>query len=178
MLRFCMAWIYRRANSGFWWIGTRANGRLISKSTGETKEAKAKEQLATLEAMEAAQRAGRLNRDFFEALTPRRVGWIKQGSGFFHLIPVNPQARGLDTGIQQSSCSEVGIVYRKPASRQKPLQAPFSLRTMSTPRRQRQNACKPPQRTPCPMPLTACDRRQTRKARPRETRRADYPPMH
>ncbi|MCX6921979.1 MAG: hypothetical protein NT154_01980 [Verrucomicrobia bacterium] len=68
-----MAWIYRRDNSGFWWIGTRANGRLICKSTGETKESKAKEQLATLEAMEAAQRAGRLNRDFFEALTGAHI---------------------------------------------------------------------------------------------------------
>jgi integrase len=68
-----MAWIYRRNNSGFWWIGTRANGRLICKSTGETKESKAKEQLATLEAMEAAQRAGRLNRDFFEALTGAHI---------------------------------------------------------------------------------------------------------
>lgn len=68
-----MAWIYRRANSGFWWIGTRANGRLISKSTGETKEAKAKQQLASLESMEAAQRAGRLNRDFFEALTGAHI---------------------------------------------------------------------------------------------------------
>jgi integrase len=68
-----MAWIYRRNNSGFWWIGTRANGRLICKSTGETKESKAKEQLATLEAMEAAQRAGRLNREFFEALTGAHI---------------------------------------------------------------------------------------------------------
>jgi integrase len=64
-----MAWIYRRNDSGLWWIGTRANGRLIQKSTGETEEKKARQQLAALEAMEAAQRAGRLNKEFFEALT-------------------------------------------------------------------------------------------------------------
>ena len=68
-----MAWIYKRDNSGFWWIGTRANGRLICKSTGETKKAKAEQQLATLESMEAAQRAGRLNREFFEVLTGAHI---------------------------------------------------------------------------------------------------------
>lgn len=62
-----MAWKYKRGE--VWWIGTRANGRLIAKSTGEQDEGKAQEQLASLESMEAAQRAGRLNRELFEALT-------------------------------------------------------------------------------------------------------------
>jgi integrase len=70
-----MAWIYKRG--GLWWIGTRANGRLIQKSTGEADEKKAKAQLATLESMEAAQRAGKLNRDFFEALTGAHIEAVK-----------------------------------------------------------------------------------------------------
>ena len=62
-----MAWLYKRGE--VWWIGTRANGRLIAKSTKERDERKAKAQLSSLEAMEAAQQAGRLNRELFEALT-------------------------------------------------------------------------------------------------------------
>lgn len=62
-----MAWKYKRGE--VWWIGTRANGRLIAKSTGERDESKAQEKLSSLESMEAAQQAGRLNRELFEALT-------------------------------------------------------------------------------------------------------------
>src|ERR1035437_4827550 len=62
-----MAWKYKRGE--VWWIGTRANGRLIAKSTGERDESKAQEKLSSLEAMEAAQQAGKLNRELFEALT-------------------------------------------------------------------------------------------------------------
>jgi integrase len=62
-----MAWKYKRGE--VWWIGTRANGRIIAKSTGERDEAKAQAQLSSLETMEAAQKAGRLNRELFEALT-------------------------------------------------------------------------------------------------------------
>jgi integrase len=68
-----MAWIYQRRDSGLWWIGTRVNGVLVQKSTGERSAAKARQKLAALEAMEAAQRAGQLNRELFEALTGARV---------------------------------------------------------------------------------------------------------
>src|ERR1041385_3593698 len=69
-----MAWIYqRKKDGGIWWIGTRANGKQILKSTGEHDKAKAQAKLVTLEVMEAAQRAGRLNREFFEALTGAHI---------------------------------------------------------------------------------------------------------
>lgn len=68
-----MAWLFKRPDSGLWWIGTRANGRQIRQSTGETDETKARAKLATLEAMEAVARAGALNRQFFEALTGAHI---------------------------------------------------------------------------------------------------------
>ena len=70
-----MAWKYKRGE--VWWIGTRANGRLISKSTGERDEAKAEKQLAALESMEDAQRAGKLNRELFEALTGAHIEAVR-----------------------------------------------------------------------------------------------------
>jgi len=66
-----MAWKYKRG--GVWWIGTRANGKLIQHSTGETDKAKAEKKLATLELMERAQRASKLDRQFFEALTGSQI---------------------------------------------------------------------------------------------------------
>ena len=70
-----MAWKYKRGE--VWWIGTRANGRLISKSTGERDKAKAEKQLAALESMEDAQRAGKLNRELFEALTGAHIEAVR-----------------------------------------------------------------------------------------------------
>jgi integrase len=66
-----MAWKYQRG--GVWWIGTRAKGKLIQHSTGESDEAKAEAKLQTLMAMEAAQKANKLNRDMFEALTGAKL---------------------------------------------------------------------------------------------------------
>jgi integrase len=69
-----MAWIYKRKqDGGTWWIGTRANGKQILKSTGTHNEQEARAKLATLEAMESAQRAGKLNRELFEALTGAHI---------------------------------------------------------------------------------------------------------
>jgi hypothetical protein len=64
-----MAWLYRRKGCGLWWMGTRSNGHQILKSTGERDLKKAKAKVAALEAMEAAQQAGQLTRELFEALT-------------------------------------------------------------------------------------------------------------
>jgi integrase len=66
-----MAFKYQRG--GVWWIGTRRNGKLIRHSTGESDKAKADKKLAALQAMEAAQRAGKLDRQLFEALTGTHI---------------------------------------------------------------------------------------------------------
>src|SRR5690242_5987244 len=84
-----MAWLYqRKQDGGTWWIGTRINGKQILKSTGEHDKKKAQEKLRTLELMEAASRAGKLNREFFEALTGDHIeavnlftsldAWVKE----------------------------------------------------------------------------------------------------
>jgi len=70
-----MAWLYQR--NGIYWLGTRSNGVQILKSTGTRDKTEAEKKLAVIEAMEAARRADRLNRDFFESLTQTRVEVVR-----------------------------------------------------------------------------------------------------
>ena len=89
-----MAWKYKRG--GVWWIGTRANGTLICKSTGERDEEAAAKKLASLESMEAAHRAGKLNRELFDALTGAHIEAVRlfESLDTWLAETTNPHTRG------------------------------------------------------------------------------------
>jgi len=83
-----MAWLYRRPDSGRWWIGYRANGVQFLTSTGQTDKGEAEKQLKKVEAMLAMKRADALTVEAFEqisgralpakALTAALTGWIDE----------------------------------------------------------------------------------------------------
>ena len=64
-----MAWIYKQKGSANWWIGYRANGREIRRSTKTSNRAEAEKQLAQVDSMFAANKAKRLTKELFELLT-------------------------------------------------------------------------------------------------------------
>jgi integrase len=64
-----MAWLYQRPDSGRWWVGFRHNGQQVLKSTGQTDKVEAQKEMAKVEMMLAAQRAGALTREVYQALT-------------------------------------------------------------------------------------------------------------
>jgi integrase len=64
-----MAWIYQRPGSANWWIGYRVNGRQILRSTKTDDRAKAEQELAKLDAIAQAHKAGSLTDEFVALLT-------------------------------------------------------------------------------------------------------------
>ncbi|HTL57538.1 MAG TPA: hypothetical protein VL361_17770, partial [Candidatus Limnocylindrales bacterium] len=68
-----MAWLYQRPDSGQWWIGYRQNGTQVRKSTGQTDKAEAERELAKVEAMLAAQKAGALTVELFQAISGKQL---------------------------------------------------------------------------------------------------------
>ena len=68
-----MAWLYQREDSGRWWIGYRQNGVQVLKSTGQSSKKEAQAELDKIEAMLAAQRAGALTIDVYQALSGRTL---------------------------------------------------------------------------------------------------------
>src|ERR1035438_4199418 len=68
-----MSWLYQRSDSKRWWIGYRQNGVQVLKSTGQTDKEKAKVELAKVETMLAAQRAGALTVELFQAISGRTM---------------------------------------------------------------------------------------------------------
>ena len=70
-----MAWLYKRSESENWWVGYRLNGRQYLRSTKTADRKKAEQELAKLNAVDQAHKAGSLT-DEFVALLNR-----KQSSG-------------------------------------------------------------------------------------------------
>jgi integrase len=56
-----MAWLYKRGDSNFWWIGYRTAGKQVLRSTETTDRGEAEKQLAQVEALFSAHRAGLLD---------------------------------------------------------------------------------------------------------------------
>lgn len=77
-----MAWKYKRG--GVWWIGYRLNGRQILRSTKRSSEADANREIAKLNALDQAHKAGSLTEEFFRLLTNNTAtadslrGFVKQ----------------------------------------------------------------------------------------------------
>src|SRR5260370_42557184 len=67
-----MAWLYRKNNSQYWWIGYRINGKQYLRSTRETERAEAEKLLAQFGTIQEANRAGRLTEEFYLALTEQQ----------------------------------------------------------------------------------------------------------
>lgn len=63
-----MAYLYRRKNSKYWWIGWSTGGREYQSSTKEEEEGKAQKKLAEYEMIERAGASGRLTEKFVAAL--------------------------------------------------------------------------------------------------------------
>ena len=68
-----MAWLYQRPDSGRWWIGYRHNGVQVLKSTGQNDKRAAEVELAKVETMLAAQRAGALTAELYIAISGRTL---------------------------------------------------------------------------------------------------------
>ncbi|HVV01015.1 MAG TPA: tyrosine-type recombinase/integrase, partial [Verrucomicrobiae bacterium] len=64
-----MAWLYKRG--GVWWVGYRQNGRQVLRSTKTSDKETAEREIAKLEAMRQAHKAGTLTEEFFRLLTNR-----------------------------------------------------------------------------------------------------------
>src|SRR5437764_534467 len=64
-----MAWLYQRDDSAKWWVGYRVNGRQFLRSTGTEDRAQAERELAKLEAVNQAHKAGSLTDEFIRLLT-------------------------------------------------------------------------------------------------------------
>lgn len=64
-----MAWLYKRPDSKFWWIGWRVNGKQVLKSTGTDDRAQAEGQIEELKALRLWKQQGKLTKGFIESLT-------------------------------------------------------------------------------------------------------------
>jgi integrase len=64
-----MAWLYKRSNSPFYWIGYRVGDRQYLKSTKRRDEVEARMVLAQFNAMDQARQAGSLTEQFYRSLT-------------------------------------------------------------------------------------------------------------
>ena len=67
-----MAWIYQRTGSANWWVGYRLNGRQYLRSTKTSDRKKADQELAKLNAVDQAHRAGSLTDEFVALLTRKQ----------------------------------------------------------------------------------------------------------
>jgi integrase len=66
-----VAWLYKQRGSSNWWLGYRANGKQMLRSTGTPDRAKAERELAKVRSMFEAHRANALTKELYEALTGR-----------------------------------------------------------------------------------------------------------
>jgi site-specific recombinase XerC len=79
-----MAWLYKRDGSENWWLGYRLNGRQYLRSTKTGDRQKAEQELAKLNAVDQAHKAGSLTDEFVALLTRKRSsgetlrGYIRQ----------------------------------------------------------------------------------------------------
>ena len=64
-----MAWLYKQPGSKKWWIGYRANGKLVRRSLGVTKKKDAQKELEKIDLMTKAHRVGRLQDELYRILT-------------------------------------------------------------------------------------------------------------
>ena len=86
-----MSWLFKRPDSGVWWIGYRQNGVQVRKSTGHTDKAEAQKEMDKITAMLAAQRAGVLTAEIYQQLSGRAFpsktlkaalgDWLKEAEG-------------------------------------------------------------------------------------------------
>ena len=67
-----MAWIYKRPGSEYWWLGYRLNGRQYLRSTKTSDRKKAEQELARLNAVDQAHKAGSLTDEFVALLTRKQ----------------------------------------------------------------------------------------------------------
>lgn len=73
LIRFPMAWKFKQPGSGHWWIGWRLNGKQYRRTTGSPNEAKADQELAKLNLLDQAHKAGSLTEEFFRMISNRQV---------------------------------------------------------------------------------------------------------
>jgi integrase len=79
-----MAWIYQRTGSENYWLGYRLNGRQFLRTTKTSDRAKAEQELAKLNAIDQAHKAGSLTDEFVALLTRKQAsgeslrGYIRQ----------------------------------------------------------------------------------------------------
>ena len=67
-----MAWLYKQNGSENWWLGYRLNGRQYLRSTKTSDRKKAEQELAKLNAIDQAHRAGSLTDEFVALLTRKQ----------------------------------------------------------------------------------------------------------
>jgi integrase len=67
-----MAWIYQRPESENWWLGYRLNGHQYRRSTKTTDQKKAEQELARINSVDQAHKAGSLTDEFVALLTRKQ----------------------------------------------------------------------------------------------------------
>jgi integrase len=67
-----MAWLYKQNGSENWWLGYRLNGRQYLRSTKTSDRKKAEQELAKLNAVDQAHKAGSLTDEFVALLTRKQ----------------------------------------------------------------------------------------------------------
>jgi integrase len=67
-----MGWLYKRSESENWWVGYRLNGRQYLRSTKTNDRKKAEQELAKLNAVDQAHKAGSLTDEFIALLTRKQ----------------------------------------------------------------------------------------------------------
>lgn len=90
-----MAWLFKQIESDNWWIGYRFNGRQYRRTTGTSDRDKAERELAKLNSIYHANRAGSLTEEFFRLLTQRpgvQITLLKALDDWLH------DCRNLDEG--------------------------------------------------------------------------------
>jgi len=94
-----MAWINKRGAT--WWIGWRANGKLIRKSLKTTKKEIADAELARLNLIEQAHAAGAVTSDFITAITGKTAERKKTVADYFDAWLTNAKAHLAHGTIQK-----------------------------------------------------------------------------
>src|SRR5690348_1269569 len=67
-----MAWLYKQQGSENWWIGYRLNGKQHLRSTGTHDKEQAQKELAKIELLDQAHKAGSLTEEFFRLISNQR----------------------------------------------------------------------------------------------------------
>jgi len=99
-------WIYKRKDSGLWWVGYRLNGRQYLRSTKTADRKEAEKIMGTMGMMEGAKRNGSLTDEFYALLTGNTL----------QAVPLQSAMTGWLAECQGANAAGTVRIYRRIAS--------------------------------------------------------------